>query len=131
MSDQISYETLLTNLFVAFNKADLNNVMSFFAEDAVFEPAVGDEACGKTIKGKSAIRQAFEQVYKTFPDIQWNNTVHRNCGDVYLSEWVFAGTQTDGYIVEANGVDIFTFQGEKIVKKSAYRKDRPLSPPEG
>ena len=130
MLDQINYEQILTNLFDAFNDGDLDTVMSFFSEKAVFEPAAGDESCGNTIEGISAIRKAFEQVYETFPDIQWKNTSHRNCGDVYLSEWVFSGSRTDGYVVEANGLDVFTFHGEKIIKKSAYRKDRPLTPPQ-
>lgn len=125
-----NYESLLNDLFVAFNAGDLDSIMSFFAEDAIFEPAGGPLACGATLVGKASIREAFSNVYKTFPDIQWKHAKHHVLGDLGLSQWVFSGTRTDGYVIEANGVDVFEFAKGKIIKKSAYRKERPLTAPE-
>jgi ketosteroid isomerase-like protein len=47
--------TILDKLTDAFNRNDLDAVMTFFAEDAVYEP--GD---GTSHKGRVAIRKAFE-----------------------------------------------------------------------
>lgn len=126
----INYESLLHDLFVAFNEGDLDKVMSFFAEDAVFEPAGGPLACGNTLVGKDAIRAAFASVYETFPDIQWEQAEHHVLGELGVSQWVFTGTRKDGYKIEANGIDVFHFSDCKISSKSAYRKDRPLIEPD-
>jgi len=45
----------ITRYWDAFNANDLNRVMTFFSDDAVYQP--GD---GKTHKGKAEIRAAFE-----------------------------------------------------------------------
>jgi uncharacterized protein (TIGR02246 family) len=45
----------MTKYMNAFNACDLDRVMAFFSDDAVYEP--GD---GKTHRGKAAIRAAFE-----------------------------------------------------------------------
>lgn len=124
------YSTLLNDLFIAFNEGDLDKVMSFFAQDAVFEPAGGTLACGDTLVGVDSIRTAFANVYKTFPDIQWKHAKHHVLGELGLSQWVFSGTRTDGYVIEANGVDVFEFAKGKITKKSAYRKECPLIAPD-
>ncbi|MEF2549001.1 nuclear transport factor 2 family protein, partial [Aurantimonas sp. E1-2-R+4] len=43
-----------------------------------------------------------------------------------VSEWTFSGTNADGTKVEAQGADLFTLRGGKIVVKQAFRKNRPL-----
>ncbi len=121
---------LQTNLFKAFNSANLDEVMSFFDDECVFEAIAGEDACGTKIVGAPSIRTAFKKVYETFPDVQWNIsnvTTYGNEGG--LAEWTFTGTQEDGKRVEANGVDLFSFSNGKIVKKNAFRKARPLLEP--
>lgn len=49
----------ITKFTDAFNNNDLDSVMTFFSDDAVYEP--GD---GKTHKGKVEIRAAFEPQFK-------------------------------------------------------------------
>jgi len=37
---------------------------------------------------------------------------------------VFTGTTAEGKKIEVNGCDVFTFRGDKIVKKDSYFKNR-------
>jgi ketosteroid isomerase-like protein len=121
---------LLADLFNAFNAGDINKVMSFIADDCEFDGAAGPNVYGARFIGAADIKKAFEQVYKTFPDVQWENSQHLVSGDIGVSEWTFTGTREDGKRIEANGVDLFIFADGKIVKKNAFRKDRPLLDPE-
>jgi hypothetical protein len=50
-------------------------------------------------------------------------------GDRGLSEWIFRGTAAaNGTRIEAEGCDLFTFSGDKLSSKSAFRKDGPALP---
>ena len=50
-------------------------------------------------------------------------------GDRGVSEWTFRGTAADGSRIEAEGCDLFTFENGKIVRKQAFRKNRPVLQP--
>ena len=119
----------LQALFEAFNRHDIDAVMSFFAEDCVFFGAAGNEAFGTQFEGTAAIAQAFVQVWTNLPDVQWRNPRHFSTGDFGLSEWTFTGTRPDGKRIEVQGCDLFRFRNGKIVSKDAYRKERPLLEP--
>lgn len=112
----------------AWNRHDIDALMSFMTEDCVFEASAGDEACGTRSEGAPAVRRAFEDVWATFPDAQWRGAHHFVSGDRGVSEWVFTGTRQDGRRVEVQGCDLFTFRDGKIRVKNSYRKNRPLLP---
>ncbi|MCG2606032.1 MAG: nuclear transport factor 2 family protein, partial [Achromobacter sp.] len=57
-----------------------------------------------------------------------NNGRHWVAGDRGVSECTFTGTAADGSRVEADMVDVFTFQDGKIRVKNAFRKQRPALP---
>ena len=79
--------------------------------------------------GRAAVRAAYEGVWATFPDAQWNDARHFVHGDRGVSEWTFIGTAKDGTRVEVNGCDVFTFRGGRIAIKNSYRKTRvPAGP---
>ena len=120
----------LDRLFEAFNGHDAEGVMACFAADAVFFAAAGPTAAGRRIEGLDAIRAAFAAVWTEMPDVRW--TVHRSriFADGGMTEWLFTGTRPDGTRVEAEGLDLFTFDRDRIASKSAFRKDRPLLPPD-
>ena len=44
--------------------------------DCCFETVAGDEVYGTRIQGHEAVRQAFENTFKSFPDAQWLNGKH-------------------------------------------------------
>ncbi|MNJ61222.1 SnoaL-like domain protein [compost metagenome] len=94
----------------------------------MFETVGGPDACGSRHTGTDAVRAAFAAAWKNFPDAQWNNGRHWVAGDRGVSECTFTGTAADGSRVEADMVDIFTFQDGKIRVKNAFRKQRPALP---
>ena len=109
----------------AWNRHDVDQLMSFMTDDCVFEASAGPNACGARSVGRNAVRAAFEEVWATFPDAHWGNARHFVCGDRGVSEWIFTGTRRDGTRVEVQGCDLFTFRGGKIAVKNSYRKNRP------
>lgn len=117
---------LLQQLFEAFNRHDLDAVLSLMTEDVVFESAAGTESYGGRFVGHEAVGAAFEGVWKTFPDVQWANHRHSVCGEQGVSQWTLTGTREDGVRIEADGVDLFSFREGKICSKKAFRKERPL-----
>jgi steroid delta-isomerase-like uncharacterized protein len=109
----------------AWNRHDIDALMSFMTDDCVFQAAAGPDACGARHTGRDAVRRAFAQSWTTFPDAQWRNGRHAVHGDRGVSEWTFTGTRADGTRVEAEGCDLFLFRDGRIAVKNAFRKDRP------
>jgi ketosteroid isomerase-like protein len=107
-----------------WNRHDVDYIMTFMADDCVFETTAGKAACGTRYEGRERVREAFARVFKMFPDAHFGQARHFVAGDRGLSEWIFTATTTDGKKLEVNGCDVFTFAGDKIVKKDSYFKNR-------
>ena len=112
----------------AWNRHDVDALMSFMTDDCVFEASGGPEVWGTRYVGRDAVRAGYAEVWSTFPDAHWGNARHVVAGDRGVSEWSFTGTRTDGSRVEVNGCDLFTFQDGKIAVKNSYRKNRLAAP---
>ncbi|MFY1910718.1 nuclear transport factor 2 family protein [Achromobacter xylosoxidans] len=119
---------MLAEFAAAWNRHDIDALMSFMSEDCVFETVGGPERWGARHSGREAVRVAFEAAWKNFPDAQWNNGRHWVAGERGVSESTFTGTAADGSRIEADMVDVFTFQDGKIRVKNAFRKQRPALP---
>lgn len=109
----------------AWNRHDIDALMSFMAADCVFHAVAGGELFGRTFEGLDAVREGFKLAWQTFPDAAWLDGEHFVCGERGVSESTFCGTKADGTRLEARMVDVFTFRDGKIAVKNAYRKDRP------
>lgn len=109
----------------AWNRHDIDALMSFMSDDCVFEASAGPDVSGTRFAGREAVRAGFAEVWATFPDARWNGARHFVVGDRGVSEWTFTGTRADGTRVEVHGCDLFTFRGGKIALKNSYRKQRP------
>ena len=118
--------TDLDRFFDGWNRHDVDALMTFIADDCVFESASGSECCGTRHAGRERVRAAFARVFASYPDAAFNATRHFVASDRGLSEWVFTGTAADGRKVEVNGCDVFTFANDKIALKSAYFKNRTV-----
>jgi taurine dehydrogenase small subunit len=116
---------MLNSFFVdGWNRHDVDTLMTFMADDCVFEGAAGVEAWGTRYVGRERVREAFARVFATFPDARFGNARHVVAGDRGVSEWLFTGTTADGRKVEVDGCDLFTFRDNKIAIKSSYFKNR-------
>jgi len=126
---KISQDSITSKLVVgfanAFNAHDVNAILSFMADDCVFLASAGPDAYGEKFVGKEAVRRAFEDVFKTYPDAHWGNVTYFIAGNHTVTEWLFTGTKADGTRVEVTGCDLCTFRDGKIVLKNSYRKNRP------
>ena len=110
----------------AWNRHDVDGLMSFMTEDCVFESSAGPDVCGRRYLGREAVRAGFAEVWATFPDARWDDARHFVHGERGVSEWTFRGTRADdGTRVEVNGCDLFTFRDGRIWLKNSYRKSRP------
>ena len=107
-----------------WNAHDLDVLMTFMADDCVFETAGGPDAFGTRHTGRERVRAGFQQVFARFPDVRFRDTRHFVAGDRGVSEWTFTGTGVDGRTVEVDGCDLFTFREGKIARKSSYLKNR-------
>jgi steroid delta-isomerase-like uncharacterized protein len=108
----------------AWNRHDLEALMSFMTDDCVFEASGGTDVCGTRHTGREAVEAAFAEVFTTFPDAHWGKARHFVHGDRGVSEWIFMGTRADGAHVEVQGCDLFKFRDGKIALKNSYRKNR-------
>jgi ketosteroid isomerase-like protein len=109
----------------AWNRHDVNAILSMMTPDCVFEASRGPEVKGTRYVGQEEVRRGVEEVFATFPDARWNGPKHFIAGDRGVSEWVFTGTGPDGARVEVQGCDVFTFRDGKIAIMNSYRKQRP------
>src|SRR4029450_1856829 len=99
---------LLDRFADAWNRHDLDALMSMMTDDCVFEASTGRQANGHCSEGKQAVRAAYAAVFETYPDAHWANPRHVVVGNRGLSEWTFTGTHTGGTRVEVTGCDLFT-----------------------
>lgn len=116
---------LLDRFADAWNRHDLDALMSMMTDDCVFEASAGNAVDGEKSEGQEAVRAAFAAVFKQFPDARWNDPRHFVHGERGVSEWTFTGTLQNGKRVEVCGCDLFTFRDGKIAVKNSFRKHRP------
>jgi ketosteroid isomerase-like protein len=109
----------------AWNRHDLDSLMSFMHDDCLFHAVAGPDIQGKTFSGRDEVSEGFKAAWTNFPDAAWVDGEHFVVGDRGVSECTFKGTKADGSGIEARMVDVFTFKDGKILVKNAFRKDRP------
>ena len=119
---------MLADFSDAWNRHDIEALMSFMHDDCVFQTAGGSEAFGTRHVGRDAVKKAFAAAWATVPDAEWANGKHSVDGNSGVSQWTFRGTHPDGTRVETDGVDLFTFRDGKIALKNVFRKARPNLP---
>ena len=117
---------MLQSFADAWNRHDVDALMSFMTDDCVFDASAGPDVCGTRYTGRDAVQAGFAEVWATFPDARWDNVRHFVVGNRGVSEWTFTGTRADGTRTEVHGCDVFTFRGGKIALKDSYRKNRPV-----
>ena len=116
---------LLETFADAFNRHDLDALMSMMTADCVFEPSAGNLVNGERYEGQAAVRAAFARLFEEFPDAQWRDARHFVAGERGVSEWRFTASLKNGRRIEVNGCDLFTLRDGKIAIKNSFRKNRP------
>ena len=79
-----------------WNRHDVDFLMTFMADNCVFETSAGPEAVGKRYVGREQVRDGFAGVFRRFPDVHFGDARHFMSGDRGLSEWLFTATTSGG-----------------------------------
>jgi len=122
MSDDAKRYEVLEHMLGAFNRHDLDAIMALFADDCVFESPRGPDPWGRRFIGKAEVRDGLGARFRGIPDVNYGDDSHFVSGERGASEWRLTGTTVDGGQVEVRGCDLWTFRGDKIVRKDSFWK---------
>lgn len=106
----------------AFNAHDVDAIMSFFADDCVFEMPRGPGPGGRRLVGKRQVREGIQSRFDGIPDVRYGDDRHWICGDRGVSEWTLRGTHRTGEQIQVRGCDLFEFVDGKISRKDSFWK---------
>lgn len=121
MTDDPSVDTLRA-ITDAFNRHDLDAIMSFFTDDAVFESPRGPGPSGRRFEGRTAVRQGLAGRFAGISDVHYGEDDHFVAGDRGVSEWTLTGTTTDGQQLAVRGCDLWTFRDGRVSRKDSFWK---------
>jgi ketosteroid isomerase-like protein len=113
---------ILQAIAEGFNAHDVDAIMAFFAEDAVFDSPRGPNPWGTRFEGKSEVAEGFAARFAGLPDVHYGEDRHFVSGDRGASEWLLTGTLADGTRVEVRGCDLWEFRGDQVIRKDSYWK---------
>ena len=116
--------TLLDEITDAYNRNDTDAVMSFFAEDAVFDHAAGPDINGTRFSGLDTIRGIFQGLFDSVESVHWEPIDTRVSGDKAYCEFHRIAKLKSGEIQNFLSVDVLTFRGGLIVHKDTFYKNR-------
>jgi ketosteroid isomerase-like protein len=123
MTGKASVETL-REFTATFNQRDLERVMDYFTDDAVFDSPRGPNAWGTRFDGKDQVRQGLAARFAGLPQLHYGDVDHFVVGDRGASEWTLTGTTQDGRQIEVRGCDLWTFRDGLITRKDSFWKIR-------
>ena len=116
--------TLLDAITDAFNRNDIDAVMAFFADDAVFDHAAGPDINGTRFSGLDTIRGIFEGLFNNVESVKWTPIDTRVYGDKAYCEFHRVAKLKSGEIQDFLSIDILTFRDGLIIHKDTYYKNR-------
>ena len=106
----------------AFNDHDTDAVLSFFADDAVFETPKGPDPVGAAARRDRPGPGGSRSALRRDPRCPLRRREHWVSGDRGVSEWTLTGTTVDGERIAVRGCDLWTFRDGKVVRKDSYWK---------
>ena len=126
MTDNSKVTTeLLDAIQDAFNRRDVDGILSYFTDDCEWLMARGPDPWeAKRLRGKPAIAEVLSARFAVIPDMRWVDMSHFICSDgsKACSEWTVKGTPEDGDPINWLGCDVWTFANGLVVKKDTYWK---------
>jgi len=115
---------LLDSITDAYNKNDIDAVMSFFAEDAIFDHAAGPNINGTRFEGLETIRGIFQGLFNNVESVQWTPIDTRVSGDKAYCEFHRIAKLKSGEVQDFLSIDVLTFRDGLIIHKDTYYKNR-------
>jgi ketosteroid isomerase-like protein len=104
----------------AFNRHDVDAIMSWMTEDCVFEntrPAPD----GTRLSGQAAVRAFWEEFFDRSPQARFETEELVAFGDRCIVRWIYRWVRDEkpGHV---RGVDVFRVRDGKIAEKLSYVK---------
>ncbi|MBX2868278.1 MAG: nuclear transport factor 2 family protein [Acidiferrobacterales bacterium] len=118
---------LLDAIGDAFNRNDIDAVMTFFSEDAIFDHAAGPDINGTRFAGKPALRKVFSGLFEQVENVHWETLDSHISGNKAICEYRRTAKLKSGEVQDFLSVDILTFRDGLIVHKDTYYKNRTVS----
>jgi uncharacterized protein len=99
----------------AWNKHDLDGIVSLHAPDMVFE----NWNAGERAEGDQ-VRAHIGEIFENWPDLRFTGRSLYVGEDFVVQEWTAYATHPNGTELSWEGVDIFPFRNGKILRKDVY-----------
>jgi ketosteroid isomerase-like protein len=115
-----SAHTVVERFNEAFNRHDVDGIMSLMTEDCVFEntrPAPD----GTRITGQSAVRAFWEEFFRRSPHAHFETEELIASDDRCIVRWTYRWIR-DGTSGHVRGVDVFRLRDGKVAEKLSYVK---------
>lgn len=125
MNDSMVTVELLDAIQDAFNRHDVEGILSYFSDDCEWLMARGPVPWeAKRLRGKAAIAEVLTSRYAVIPDMRWVDMQHFISADGTraCSEWTVKGTPIEGPPLNWLGCDIWAFSNGQVTKKDTYWK---------
>jgi ketosteroid isomerase-like protein len=101
-------QAVVDRLVQATNDHNLDGLVACFAEDYVNETPVHP---GRSFRGRTQVRQNWEQIFAFVPDLTAKVTSSTIAGETAWTEWEMTGTRRDGTAHQMRGVILFGVRG--------------------
>ena len=122
VTDEAAKLEALERVLDGFNRHDADAIVAEFVDDCVFESPRGPDPCGRRFIGREEVREGFAARFRGIPDVHYAGIGDFVSGERGVSEWILTGTTVDGERIEVHGCDLWTFRGDKIVRKNSFWK---------
>jgi ketosteroid isomerase-like protein len=106
---------------LAFNRQDVDAVMTAMTEDCVYEDTYPQPDGTTRFEGANAVRAFWEKFFAAYPDALFETEEIFATGDRCVVRWIYRTTK-EGKPWHLRGVDIFKVRNGKVAEKLAYVK---------
>lgn len=116
-------ETLetISRFNAAFNRHDVDAIMALMTDDCLFDNTFPPPD-GCRFAGQSAVRDVWEEMFRTTPDACFETEEVFAAGDRCTARWIYRWTGQDRTPQHIRGVDVFRVRDGKVAEKLAYVK---------
>jgi taurine dehydrogenase small subunit len=99
----------------AWNEQDLDRILSMHASGMVFE----NHTAGERAEGDE-VGPHIARIFENWPDLRFRGRRLYARDGLVVNEWTATATASDGRKLEWDGVDIFPFENDLILRKDVY-----------
>ncbi len=109
----------------AWNRHDPDLLMTYMADECSYQESFGSELEGADYVGREAVREGFAAFFERYPDGRFvDSEIRAFEPERAAAVWTFAASRLDGGRSRVRGCDLFEFDGDKVSRKNAFRKQQ-------